>query len=107
MDYRMPKIKELLELNLDIDIKNVIDLEDQAEDEIRYEIDNYIITENIGKHLAAFASTYNSNIKETGVWVSGFYGSGKSYFGKMLGYLLANKEIMWTPAIERLIPMLA
>ena len=103
----MPKIKELLELNLDIDIKNVIDLEDQAEDEIRYEIDNYIVTENIGKHLATFASTFNSNIKETGVWVSGFYGSGKSYFGKMLGYLLANKEIMGTPAIERLIPRLA
>ena len=41
-DYRMPKIKELLELNLDVDIKNVIDLEDQAEDEIRYEIENYI-----------------------------------------------------------------
>lgn len=103
----MPKINELLELNLDIDIKNVIDLEDQAEDEIRYEIDNYIITENIGKHLGSFASTFNSNIKETGVWVSGFYGSGKSYFGKMLGYLLANKEIMGTPAIERLIPRLA
>ena len=103
----MPKIKELLELNLDIDIKNVIDLEDQAEDEIRYEIDNYIVTENIGKHIATFASTFNSNIKETGVWVSGFYGSGKSYFGKMLGYLLANKEIMGTPAIERLIPRLA
>jgi len=65
----MPKIKELLELNLDIDIKNVIDLEDQAEDEIRYEIDNYIVTENIGKHIATFASTFNSNIKETGVWV--------------------------------------
>ena len=103
----MPKIKELLELNLDIDIKNVIDLEDQAEDEIRYEIDNYIVTENIGKHIATFASTFNSNIKETGVWISGFYGSGKSYFGKMLGYLLANKEIMGTPAIERLIPRLA
>jgi len=103
----MPKIKELLELNLDVDIKNVIDLEDQAEDEIRYEIDNYIVTENIGKHLASFASIFNSNIKETGVWVSGFYGSGKSYFGKMLGYLLANKEIMGTPAIERLIPRLA
>jgi hypothetical protein len=65
-DYRMPKIKELLELNLDIDIKNVIDLEDQAEGETRYEIDNYIVTENIGKHIATFASTFNSNKKRNG-----------------------------------------
>jgi hypothetical protein len=103
----MPKIKDLLKLDLDVDIKNVIDLEDQIEDEIRYEIDNYIVTENIGRYLSAFSSKYNSNIKETGVWLSGFYGSGKSYFGKMLGYLLSNREIMGTRAIERFIPRLA
>lgn len=103
----MPTIKELLKLNLDIDIKNVIDLEDQVEEEIRYEIDNYIVTGNIGRYLSSFASKFNSNIKETGVWISGFYGSGKSYFGKILGYLLANKEIMGTRAIERFIPRLA
>ena len=103
----MPKIKDLLRLDLDIDIKNVIDLEDQLEEEIRYEIDNYIVTENIGSYLSAFSSKFNSNIKETGVWLSGFYGSGKSYFGKMLGYLLANEEIMGTRAIERFIPRLA
>lgn len=103
----MPKIKDLLKLNLDVDIKNVIDLEDQLEEEIRDEIDNYIVTENIGRYLSTFASKFNSNIKETGVWLSGFYGSGKSYFGKMLGYLLANNEVMGTSAIERFIPRLA
>lgn len=103
----MPKIKDLLKLNLDVDIKNVIDLEDQVEEEIRYEIDNYIVTENIGRYLSTFASKYNSNIKETGVWLSGFYGSGKSYFGKMLGYLMANHDVMGTRAIERFIPRLA
>lgn len=103
----MPKIKDLLKLDLDVDIKNVIDLEDQVEEEIRYEIDNYIVTDNIGRYLSAFSSKYNSNIKETGVWLSGFYGSGKSYFGKMLGYLLSNQQIMGTSAIERFIPRLA
>jgi len=70
----MTKIHELLKLNLDIDIKSVIDLEDQVEEEIRYEIDNYIVTENIGRYLSTFAAKFNSNIKETGVWISGFYG---------------------------------
>ena len=41
------------------------------------------------------------------MWLSGFYGSGKSYFGKMLGYLLSNREIIGTRAIERFIPRLA
>jgi len=54
-----------------------------------------------------FASKFTSNIKETGVWISGFYGSGKSYFGKMLGYVLENSDILGTPAVERFVQRLA
>jgi len=103
----MTKIYEILELDLEEDIKNVIDLEDRSEAEVKYEIESYIITENIGKYFSDFISKYTSNIKETGVWISGFYGSGKSYFGKMLGYALENKDILGTPAVERLIPRLS
>ena len=103
----MTKIHEILELNLEEDIKNVIDLEDRSETEVKYEIESYIVTENIGKYFSDFVSKFTSNIKETGVWISGFYGSGKSYFGKMLGYLLENKDILGTPAIERFVPRLS
>jgi len=102
----MSTIKDILKLNLSEDIKEVIDLEDRAEEEIKYEIDNYIVTENISHHLSTFSTLYRSNAKETGVWISGFYGSGKSYFGKMLGYILANNTILGTPIIERFIPRL-
>lgn len=102
----MTKIHEILELNLEEDIKNVIDLEDHSETEVKYEIESYIVTENIGKYFSDFVSKFTSNIKETGIWISGFYGSGKSYFGKMLGYLLENKDIMGTPVIERFVPRL-
>ena len=51
-------------------------------------------------------SEYTGNIKETGVWLSGFYGSGKSYFGKMLGYIIDNKVINGTPARDRFLPRL-
>ncbi|MCD2450192.1 BREX system P-loop protein BrxC [Methylicorpusculum oleiharenae] len=100
----MTKINEILTLDLQEDIKNVIDLEDRSELEIQQEIESYIVTEGIGRHLYDFTNQYTSNIKETGVWLSGFYGSGKSYFGKMLGYIIDNPMINGTPARERFIP---
>lgn len=103
----MSKIKDILKLDLTEDIKNVIDLEDRSEVEIQKEIESYIVTDNIAKHFYNFISKYTSNISETGVWISGFYGSGKSYFGKMLGYLLSNQMVNGTPARERFTPRLA
>jgi len=102
----MTKISEILTLDLQEDIKNVIDLEDRSELEIQQEIESYIVTEGIGRHLYNFTTQFTSNIKETGVWISGFYGSGKSYFGKMLGYIIDNPIINGTPARERFIPRL-
>lgn len=102
----MTTVSDILLLDLQEDIKNVIDLEDRSEAEIQSEIESYIVTEGIGKHLGVFADQYTSNIKETGVWLSGFYGSGKSYFGKMLGYIIDNPIINGTSARERFIPRL-
>jgi hypothetical protein len=102
----MTTINEILTLDLLEDIKNVIDLEDRSELEIQQEIESYIVTEGIGRHLYNFTNQFTSNIKETGVWLSGFYGSGKSYFGKMLGYIIDNPIINGTPARERFIPRL-
>lgn len=102
----MTKINEILTLDLQEDIKNVIDLEDYSEIEIQQEIESYIVTDGLGHHLYSFLNQFTSNIKETGVWLSGFYGSGKSYFGKMLGYIVGNPTINGTPARERFIPRL-
>jgi hypothetical protein len=102
----MTKINDILILDLQEDIKHVIDLEDRSEHEIQQEIESYIVTEGIGRHLYNFTNQITSNIKETGVWLSGFYGSGKSYFGKMLGYIIANPVINGTRARDRFIPRL-
>ena len=79
-----------------------IDLEDFSETEIQSEMENYIITDGLAKDYSDFVATFTSSIVETGVWISGFYGSGKSYFGKMLGYLLSNRSISGTPARDRI-----
>jgi hypothetical protein len=96
------KIKEILTIDLSEDIKNVIDLEDISEKEIQTEIESYIVTDGLAKEYADFVGIYSSNILETGVWISGFYGSGKSYFGKLLGYMLSNRIIAGTPARDRI-----
>jgi len=96
-------IKDILSIDLTVDIKNVIDLEDVTESEIQSEITNYIITDGLAREYADFVSKFTSNIVETGVWISGFYGSGKSYFGKLMGYMLSNRLILGTPARERII----
>lgn len=102
----MDKIKDLLLLDFSEDIKDVINLEEQTEIAIQFEVENYIITDKIANYFDKFIQNYKGNTKETGVWVSGFYGSGKSYFGKMLGYLLENKMINGTPFRERFIQRL-
>lgn len=97
------QIKEILTIDLSEDIKNVIDLEDLSEAEIQNEIESYIVTDGLAKEYADFVSIYTSSILETGVWISGFYGSGKSYFGKLLGYMLSNRTITGTPARDRIL----
>lgn len=97
------KINEILTIDLSEDIKNVIDLEDISEQEIQSEIEGYIVTDGLAKEYADFVNIFTSNIMETGVWISGFYGSGKSYFGKLLGYLISNRMILGTPARARIL----
>ena len=96
-------IKDILTIDLSEDIKNVIDLEDISEAAIQSEIEGYIITDGLAKEYGDFVSLYTSNIIETGVWLSGFYGSGKSYFGKLLGYMMSNRLINGTPARDRIV----
>ena len=97
----MMKIKDILSIQLDNDIKNVIDLNSQSEDEIKEELDGFILTESLAGHLSDFLDKFCSDMKESGVWLSGFYGSGKSYFAKMLGFLIENPVIQGTPFRER------
>ena len=96
-------IDEILTIDLSEEIKNVIDLEDISEREIQTEIEGYIVTDGLAKDYSDFVNKYTSNMRETGVWISGFYGSGKSYFGKLLGYMLSNRSIGGTPARDRIL----
>lgn len=83
----------LRDINRDIDGVIKVDFVDK----IDKELDEYVVTKEIAKHLAKFYDNYSKGIDgettKMGVWISGFFGSGKSHFLKMLSYLLENKSI--------------
>lgn len=71
-------------------IEKVITYQASQEDRLKAEIGEYIVTESIEHQLERFLETFQASREagdshEVGVWVSGFYGSGKSSFTKYLG----------------------
>lgn len=97
------KIKDILTIDISEDITNVIDMENLQEEELLSEIENYIVTEGLANEFDKLADVFSGNVKETGIWLSGFYGSGKSYLGKLWGYVLSNPDILGTPARDRIL----
>ena len=95
------KIKDVFEVDVNQEVKQVIDVEQPEESEVQKEINNYIVTRQLAKHFGTLFDALEEELEETGVWLSGFYGSGKSYFAKVFGYLLRNPSIKGTSVHER------
>ena len=99
------KLRELFVKNIDRNINGVVNV-DQVDNEalLEQELDEFVITKELTKHFATFYRNYNNSIDErtskVGVWISGFFGSGKSHFLKMLSYLLENKEVKGKHAVD-------
>jgi len=88
------KIKELLRLNIEDEVPLVIKADEISASTAQTEISQYIVTHQIERHLETFLNSYRvASTDKIGFWVSGFFGSGKSYFAKMLGYLLMNERL--------------
>jgi hypothetical protein len=90
-------IKDMFEKNIERDIRGVIKVAQTDDDNIYQELDEYVVTRELNKHLSKFYENYQKGIDGTtdkmGVWISGFFGSGKSHFLKILAYLLENKNV--------------
>jgi hypothetical protein len=96
------KLSAIFEQPVDRPIEGVIKADDEAS--LRLELVEYILTNEVEKRLEAFLGAYNSYQGANGVWVSGFFGSGKSHLLKMLALLLENREIEGQPALELFLP---
>lgn len=97
--------RELFARQIDRQIEEVIKVDQTDEQIIRDEIREYVVTDAIGDYyvdiLDRYLETPNNPHEGIGVWVSGFFGSGKSSFAKMLGLALENREIEDEHAAER------
>ncbi len=92
------KIRELFAKPVDRPIEGVIKADDDTH--LAVEVDEYIVTNEVAKHIESFFEAYNAQSSESGVWISGFFGSGKSHLLKMLSLVLENREIDGTRAGE-------
>lgn len=95
------RIESLFDRNIFRTINGVVKADQLDETSIWQELDEFVITHELDGHFRKFFSTYldainrpdDADIKgRIGVWVSGFFGSGKSHFIKVLSYLLENRE---------------
>ena len=67
---------------------------------LRLEIEEYVLTNEVEKRLVSFLDAYINYEGANGVWISGFFGSGKSHLLKILAMLLENREIDGVRALD-------
>lgn len=98
-------IQDMFADDINRKINGVIKVDQAADDVIEQELNEYVITRELKKHFITFFNYYGDAFDQPtadmGVWISGFFGSGKSHFLKMLSYLLENKEVKGIRSVER------
>jgi len=83
-------IEQIFSKKLTRDINGVVKAEQVDNESVFVELDEYVVTNELDRHFRAFFEAYvpavnntNANLSgKVGVWVSGFFGSGKSHFIK-------------------------
>ncbi len=97
-------IKEMFRKEIDREIQGVIIAGQGESRSVAQELDEYVVTRELRRHFRDFFTAYKKGIVGTtpkmGVWISGFFGSGKSHFLKTISYLLKNEVVGNRRAIE-------
>src|SRR5688572_1678778 len=97
----MTTIRETIMRDIGVKVEGVVKVFDRAS--LAEEIREYVVTDKIESELKNIFETF-THVSEVvrrggpardvmGVWVSGFFGSGKSHFAKVLGHLLQNTTL--------------
>src|ERR1700736_4801385 len=98
-------IKTLFANDIHRRIEEGIKVDQNDEEILRDEIDEYVVTDAIRSHYTgiyeAYRETPNKPHEGVAIWVSGFFGSGKSSFAKMLGLSVENRSVADVPAGDR------
>jgi hypothetical protein len=91
------QVKEIFKKDIFRNINGVVQAGQLDHDTIKNELEEYVMTEEVTEYFQEFyenyIAVYKNPTKDIGVWLSGFFGSGKSHFLKILSYLLDGKEV--------------
>lgn len=83
-------------------IEGVIKADDESS--LYVELNEYVLTDEVAKRLEHFLDAYNDYHGANGVWVSGFFGSGKSHLLKMLALIMENRSVDGSTALDIFLP---
>ncbi|MDN6580360.1 MAG: BREX system P-loop protein BrxC [Tetragenococcus koreensis] len=97
-------IRDIFAKPIDRNIEGVIKVGQAKEENVQQELEEYVVTKELQKHFKmifeAYAESINQPTDKMGIWIQGFFGSGKSHFLKIISYLLANQEVNGEKAID-------
>ena len=97
-------IRDIFEHDIDRDINGVVKVGDVDEKLVVQELEEYVVAKELQGHFATFFHNYERSIDmptgKIGAWISGFFGSGKSHFLKMLSYVLSNPVVGGKRAVD-------
>jgi hypothetical protein len=98
------RLQYIYKADINRDINGVIKVAQNDERSIEQELREYIITRELRRHFNTFLNNYEKSMSyptdKIGVWISGFFGSGKSHFLKILSYLLSNGTVAGKHAVD-------
>jgi energy-coupling factor transporter ATP-binding protein EcfA2 len=80
---------DLYQSNINRFIESVVQADSEAY--LQQEVEEYVITHEIEKYLSIFFQEYIKPDFSESVWISGYFGSGKSHLLKMISYIIENK----------------
>jgi len=95
-------LTEIFEKPVNRAIEGVIKADDEAS--LFLEVEEYVLTREVEARLGHFLDAYNNYSGANGVWISGFFGSGKSHLLKILSLLLENRTLDGESALDLFLP---
>lgn len=101
----MTRVGDLFRNDIARTIEEVVKVDVLDDAVVASEISEYVVTDRIRGEFEDVVREYvdclDDRSDRTNVWVSGFFGSGKSSFAKVLGYLLENRVVAGRSVAER------
>ena len=96
------KLEAIYEKDINRTVNPAVSASDFSDKTVKTEIEEYVFTDEIINGLYKILSAIkNRNVSHDGIWINGYFGSGKSHFLKYLDYCLSSQYREM--ALERLL----